>query len=215
GGTGKVIRFDKNGKGLQVVAEISRPEGLAFDANSDLFVSAESGIYLIPGGRPISRPQQVISYKFDLVGGLAFLTQGTYQGDLVAVEEGKDVVVRFPRNAASSSFGGPVTFAKTGLDHPIGIAINSSGDVFVANFESSAILQFGPEGTSKGRLGASVDLRLFRPIHIEFDGADNLFIAEWGDLAGDGFVAMVTPSSQLRFLGSFVDAWGVALCPSE
>ncbi len=209
--------FRAHGRRPEVIAEVPSPEAVTFDANGDLYVSAADGIYRVPDGERTDRAEQVIEHGFGQPGGLGFLTDGPYDGDLLAVDIADDVVWRFPRSSTySASFGEAQRFIDRGLDAPTGIALDSHGDVYVANFDSKRILRFEPNGRSVGMVGADVDLRLLRPIHLEFDRNDNLFVAEWGDYVGEGWVAMFSlASGEFRFMGPLVDAWGVALCPAR
>ena len=200
--------------GTEPIAEVAHPESLAFDADGHLYVVANDGIYAIPNGEATDAPVHVSSYQFGRPGGIVVLTAGPYAGDILAVDQDADRVWRFPRpSAASFDLGTPEVFIDSGLDRPIGIALDSAGDVFVGNFNSKRILQYGPDGVHIGMLGSGVDLRLNRPIHMEFDDADNLFMASWGDKIGDGWVSMFNPTTEeFRFVGPLIDAWGLTVC---
>jgi len=200
--------------GAEPIAEVAHPESLAFDADGHLYVVANDGIYAIPNGEATDAPVHVSSHHFGQPGGIVVLAAGPYAGDILAVDQDADRVWRFPRpSAASFDLATPEAFIHSGLDRPIGIAVDSAGDVYVGNFNSKRILQYGPDGAHKGMLGSDVDLRLNRPIHLEFDDADNLFMASWGDYIGDGWVSMFNPTTnEFRFVGPLIDAWGLTVC---
>ena len=74
--------------------------------------------------------------------------------------------------------GGPQTvFASSNLSDPVGIAFDSSGNLFVANAGNNTIKEFNSSGT--GHTFASSSLSL--PWGIAFDSSGNLFVANAGN----------------------------------
>lgn len=204
---GKIYRVDPDGRNLTELAAVNRPEGVTFNTNGDLYVSADSGIWRLRRG--VGPAEKIASAYSDSAGGLVFLTHGRFAGDLVAVDASGNRVLRFP----APNFNQPVDFITRELDWPIGIALNSKGEVFVGNFNSKKIQHFSAEGTFLETLGERIQLRLYRPIHLEFGPDDTLYAAEWGDYVGQGWIARIsTPSGELIMITSIVDAWGVGLC---
>lgn len=204
---GKVYRTDQEGRNLTELAAITGPQGVTFGRDGNLYISANDGIWRLRGG--MGPAERVASAYTESAGGLVFLTQGSFAGDLIAVDSAENSVVRFP----APNFDRPVDFITKALDDPIGIAVNSRGEVFVASFNSKKIQHYSTEGAFLETLGARITLRPYRPIHLEFGPDDTLYIAEWGDFAGQGWIARIsTPAGELTLISALVDAWGVGLC---
>jgi hypothetical protein len=207
GASGKVYRVDQDGRNLTTLATVSAPEGLTLSPGGDLYISALDGIWRIPGGQGAA--EHLAPAYSERPGGLVFLTRGPFAGDLLAVDAQGNRVVRFP----APQFNQPINFITTGLDGPLGIAVNSQGEVFVGNFNSKKIQHYSADGTFLEILGEKLQLRPYRPIHLEFGPDDTLYAAEWGDFAGQGWIASIaTPGGQLTLITALVDAWGVGLC---
>src|SRR5205807_2201350 len=94
------------------------------------------------------------------------------------------------------------TFASE-LDYPHGLAFDSAGNLFVAEYTSGTILKFAPDGTRS--IFAS---GLIGPQGLAFDSAGNLFAADYNDgaiwkFAPDGtgsiFAYAQTPPTGLAF----------------
>jgi sugar lactone lactonase YvrE len=154
------------------------PEGLHFNGGYDLYFTAQglggTGVWKIPGvatiatGGPIPAPSNVIS----LPAGSSTLGTGVAfgrTGNLLFVDQTNNRVMQAvpPYTVATS-------LITSGLNKPIGIAVNSIGDIFVADSGSSRILRFGEDGASKGpyvSFGASGS-----PLYIGFDLSDKLYV---------------------------------------
>jgi len=68
------------------------------------------------------------------------------------------------------------------LSTPIGIAINSRGEIFIAEANRRRILKFNPDGDFVTALPGSQ----YIPIHLELDSSDNLYVTNWGLYIGEG-----------------------------
>ena len=191
---GKIYRVDQDGRSLTELAYIQNPEGVTFGPDGHFYVSADSGIWCLPGGKgpaehiaPALTGEEEEGYE-PRAGGLVFLTRGPFAGDLLMVDAAGNRVLRF----AASDFNQPVEFITRQLDFPLGIAVNSRGQVFVTNFQSKKIQIYSPDGAFVETLGAGIRLRPYRPIYTEFGPDDILYLTEWGDYVGQGWVARIT-----------------------
>ena len=63
-------------------------------------------------------------------------------------------------------------FANTNLNHPAGLAFDSKGDLYAANYWGTTIEEFSPAGTD---LGAFASGRASLHPGLEFDGSGNLY----------------------------------------
>jgi len=80
-------------------------------------------------------------------------------------------------------------FANTGLSEPEGIAFDSSGNLYAANFYTSSIEKFTPKGI--GSIFAYTGS--YQPIGLAFDNQGNLYVADGGNNTSNNIVKF-TPS---------------------
>ncbi len=171
--TGDIITVVGNGTagysgddGPATAAELNEPNGVAFDSAGDLFI--------------VDRDNNVIREVVDATGDII-----TVAGDGTAGYSGDD---------------GPATAAE--LNNPYGLAIDSVGDVFVADWGNDVvreivkatgdIITVAGNGTAgySGDNGSATAAELDGPDRVAVDSAGDLFIA-------DGFnnvVRQVTPA---------------------
>ena len=120
----------------------------------------------------LKSPQQILpptAFQFPvsksggyIVAPHAFLSAGPFQGDLLVIDWPKrghvpgGHVLRVPK----PDFNTVVEFIPAHTDpetgepfHPIGLAVNSQGDVFVTDFTNGKILRYGSDGAEKGLFG--------------------------------------------------------------
>jgi hypothetical protein len=95
------------------------------------------------------------------------------------------------------------------------VAVNSGGDIFVANSGTQSVLRFANDGTAKGTyvtLPTASDL----PFYLQFDSNDNLYVVTAGSEGSSGQLWRIPPSSTTATLpasslASFTAATGVAV----
>jgi len=94
-----------------------------------------------------------------------------------------------------NSNGVESVFATTGLNNPVGLAFDSSGNLYAANFGNNTIEEFGTNGV--GSLFANTGL--YEPAGLAFDSSGNLYVANYmgGIVRFDtnGVVSMFAPYS--------------------
>lgn len=227
-GGDKVIRIDPNGGKAKEIAGINQPAALTFDSYGDLYINSANGVWKIKmaNGNPIGEPTKIIPkfssgvsvihgyYRLSRnIGGIAFLTKGQFAGSIVVVDTPGSAVLRFdPPDFSRQSYfvtsNSPQE--KGGLTTPVGIAVDSKGNVFVADAQRRKILKYDPEGN----FITTLPVTLYIPLHLEFDGLDNLYVTQWGLYIGEGRVTTILPkSNNVKFISSLTDAWGLAVCP--
>jgi hypothetical protein len=116
------------------------------------------------------------------------------QAGLFYVAEGNNTIERFTANGTSLG-----TFASVNLNGPAGIAFDSLGNLYVANYLSNSIERFSSIGSDLGSFGTS----LTNPAGIAFDGSGDLFVAN----NGAGTV------TELSSTGSVIGSFGVGSQP--
>jgi sugar lactone lactonase YvrE len=104
---------------------------------------------------------------------LAVLGRGMAWCDTLLVSTGDNTIREF--SLAGQDLG---IFASAGLNNPYGLALDRSGNLFVANLGSNTIHEFSPTGQDLG-IFASVGLN--EPIGLAFDSEGNLFVSNLGD----------------------------------
>jgi sugar lactone lactonase YvrE len=86
------------------------------------------------------------------------------------------------------------------FDNPHGIAIDGSGNVYVADYGNDRIQKLSPDGTFLTAFGleGTGDSRIRQPIGVAVDGSGNVYVVEWGSYR----VKKFGPD------GTFITAWG-------
>jgi hypothetical protein len=129
-----------------------------------------------------------------------------------------------------SGDGGPATAAE--LNAPAGVAVDTAGNLFIADFRNHRLRKLSPDGTittvaGKGGVGGpeggfsgdggpARDAQLNLPLYLAFDGAGNLFITDYGNnrvrrIGVDGIISTVAgkgPSGEFR--GTYSGDGGLA-----
>src|SRR5713101_7768618 len=207
----KIHRVRQDGMQFETVYDMSTatspnnpglPEGPSFKG-SDLYFNTASatggtGVWKIAGaaavafGGSFNAPTHVLT-QAAAGEGTAFGTAGTTSGQLLAVEKSTNRVL----SCNPSSCTTPTILIANGdtrvLDRPFGIAVNSAGDIFVANGGSiQNINHFGSDGTFIGTY-ASFSGKGF-PVFLEFDALDRLYVVTNADpTAAGGKVWRIDP----------------------
>ncbi len=197
-----------------VLSNASGPDGVAFDADGNLWVSL---IYtpaiamftpaqLASTGTPT--PSVVITSDGTSLGAgyaIAFDAGGNLW---VANSSGDRLEMYTPAQLASSGSPSPsvvLTAAAATLNNPLGMAFDDQGNLWVANASTPAVVKFPPsELASSGTATASVILTanassLDRPEGLAFDADGNLWVAN--ESAATNTLVKFTPA-QLAASGS-------------
>src|ERR1700722_2582178 len=143
------------------VSGIGFPGGVAMDATGDLFVADNIGVVKVPagGGAPTTLANMVTGFGMtaDAAGNLF----------VVDVSSLPHAVKEIPAKG-----GSPVTIPTSGLKSPIALAVDSAGNLFIAD-EAGTVAELpaggGPQITLANNLAG--------PFGIALDKAGNLFVA--------------------------------------
>lgn len=196
------------------------PQGPSFGPSKELFFNTtapHTGVWRLPAlGSVVPVPviQPFITTPtlfFGFVGNATAFEAAPKLGfarNLLALDNAGGRIVRAAPDFAPMPPQPAVDFA-IGLDHPSGIAVNSAGDIFVAESLSGLIKRFTFDGTP---LPPFANLARFTDLsQIAFDANDNLYV-------GQGFTEgtlVITPAGVVSFLtGDFFTSLTFAVCPS-
>ena len=170
-----ILKFTSDGKRSTFVTGISSV-GMALDRSGNLFVSQGDSIFkFTPKG---VKRTFVTSKKANFID---LACDGA--NNLFAVDQGWPVsIVKITPDGTKSTFA-------SGLSSPGGVAVDSAGDLFVADRDSDSILKFSPDGT-KSTFASGLDL-----YGMAFDQAGNLFAAGWESTSIFKFTPDGTPST--------------------
>ena len=199
---------DSGDGGLATAATLRYPEGVAVDANGDLFI-ADSGNNVIREVTPNGIIHTVAgtgSSGYSGDGGLATAAKlygpssvaVDANGDLFIADGGNNVIREVTPNGiihtvagtGSSGYtgdGGPATAAK--LSSPFGVTVDATGDLFIADTYNYVIREVTPDGiihtvAGTGSYGYSGDgglataATLRNPFGVAVNAAGDLFIAD-------------------------------------
>ncbi len=169
----------------------ARPSGVAADETSgNVFVADGGGsntvkIFGADGGAPSGVASATIEGFFfgGEPSGVAVDNSATSpsKGVLYVVDVGHSKVKKFIRNPGTELYeaAGELVPAGAGFGEPLGAAVDSAGNVFVADYGSSSVVVFNPAGTEIARIDTSGSLG--RPSSVALDSAGDLFVQSYGN----------------------------------
>jgi sugar lactone lactonase YvrE len=195
--------------GTATTATIAGPEGLALDALGNLYIADtfNHAIRIVSPAGVINTIAGTGASGFSGDGGPATSAQLSFPSD-VAIDGGGNIFIADSGNNCIrevSSTGIITTFAGTTtagfhdgplgsglLNSPTGIAIDPTGNLFVADFGNNRVRRVTPSGNMStvagtmtagfsGDGGPATSAELSAPAEVGLDGAGNLYIADLGN----------------------------------
>jgi sugar lactone lactonase YvrE len=161
--TPEIQEFNASGASSTfATADLSEPSGLVFDSSGNLFVS-NFGSSTIVELNSAGSPTVFATSSLNEPEGMGF-----WNGFLYVANYGGNDIVKF--NAA-----GQATYIGS-VQHPTGLAFDSSGNLYVASQTADSIYKFTLGGSESEFAGPSSGLN--SPAQITFNGG-NLFVANY------------------------------------
>jgi len=197
--TNPILQITSSGtsKFITTSTSLSNPQGLAFSMSGNLYVANNGGNgiekFSISGGdlgqfsnTGVNDP---VGLAFDRTGDLFVANQATSGTNANSIME-------FVSTAGVLSTT-PKTFANTFLNEPAGIAVDGSGNVYVANYAPS-----GTYGGTITKITAGGSVSTFvnegvgtEPVGVACDGNGNVYVSYVG--IGNGTVVEYSPSGSV------------------
>jgi DNA-binding beta-propeller fold protein YncE len=251
--TGQITIIAGNGQegfsgdgGLAIEASLGLPQGIAINDVGDVFISdlgnervrkvdAKTGIITTFAGNGMgdlaedgvlateTSLSEPLDLTFDLAGNLLIIDSRVIR----KVDAKTNIINRIAGGRGDGSDG--ILATEASLNEPVSIAVNSKGDIFVANFREGKIRRIdsktniittfaGKEQTEFNGEGIlATEAGIVSPIGITFDEQDNLFITDTFNNrvrrvdAQTGIINTVVGNGSLGYSGDNASAIGATL----
>lgn len=193
-----LIRKVSNGR-LTSIARAALPTGLAYDGVGTLFVADHSAaqIFEIPLSTGTTTAMNISATD------VAYGNDGNlYVADMTVVRRvslfGTSAKIIAGGGNLAEGDGAPALQAR--LNHPAGVALDSIGNLYIADHDNNRIRRVGLDGTiytvagtgasgNSGDGGSAILATLNSPTSLAFDATGNLYIAD----TGNARLRMITP----------------------
>jgi sugar lactone lactonase YvrE len=206
-------------------ARIQAPEGLAFDANGDLYVSEFEGnrVDRITPDGTLSVFAGTGAAGFAGEGGLAVEAKLNAPTGIVVAPRGRILIAdhhsnrirMVDRSGVITTLGASVT---ANLSDPIGLALADDGSLYVADELNARVLRIGPSGKttivagaagagdSPGDSGPATRAALQHPSYLVLDAAGNVLFTDIADnrlrkVDRDGVITTIGGTGAAGFSG--------------
>jgi len=216
-----------NGTGQ--LAEFNRPYGIAVDSNGNVYVADTYNNVI----RKVTPSQAVTTFAgegsagygdgtgtaayFDQPAGVAVDSSGN-----VYVADGSNYIRKISPSAVVTTIAGNGTAgyadgaaASAEFDTPYGVAVDSSGNVYVADTYNNRIRKISTSGTvstvagsTSGYLDSTGTSAEFNyPAYLIFDSSGNLYVSD----SGNNAVRKVTTAGVVTTLATVRSPYGIAI----
>jgi len=188
--------------------QFTTPRGIAVDPAGNVYVTDASGDTrgqiqkFDANGNFIARLGQNngTAQGFISAYGITTDSSGNVYATDGAVEAAGNVVKKFNSSGVFQFAFGATVSAGGQFQLAAGIAIDSSGNIYVADSIAGVVRKFSSTGTSIGTIGSSGsgDGQFSGPVGIAIDSANNLYVADSGN----------NRIQKFNSAGTFVTKWG-------
>lgn len=202
-------------------ARASTPAGLTFDGIGNLYIadiSAGDIVVISPSGAASTLPVPAADVSVSIGVGV-YASVGT---EVLLIGAGYSVAAVAGGGNLARGDGGPATEAR--LSHPSGVAVDSSGNVYIADRDNNRIRSVHPDGTivtvagngfagNPGDGGPAIQAELNSPSSVTVDSSGNLYIADTGNarirkVTPGGIISSVVSTGLLAPVYAVVDPSG-------
>jgi sugar lactone lactonase YvrE len=163
------------------------PSGVGVDdALGNVFI-AEAGSNTVQivgpeGEAPIGIPRQALQgFEFGVEPtGVAVdnATGSPSKGDVYVADVFHNAVKKYALNPTTKAYElGEELVASPALGEPLGVGVDAEGDVWVADYGSASVVEFGPTGTELDRINVSSFVG--HPSSVAFDSRGDLFVQSY------------------------------------
>ena len=196
-------------------AQLNHPEGVAVDASGNLYIAdtgnnrirkiSPNGIITTVAGNgiagfsgdngPASQAQlnQPEGVAVDASGNIYIADT---DNDRIREVSPDGMIVTIAGDAGFSGDGGPASQAQ--LNHPEGVAVDASGNLYIADTGNNRIRKISPNGIITTVAGNGTPAILNAPTGIAVGASGNLYIAD----TGNNRILVVDPSGRITTLVS-------------
>jgi sugar lactone lactonase YvrE len=179
---GAIEQFDSNNGDSSVFASAPGESfGMAFDTSGNLYVSsywynAILKLKYSPWGVVTTFATTGINHPFDIAFDHSGNLYVANSGNVVQIAPGEYQDTSGTGSIVKYNSHGVGTTIATGLGYPFGMAVDSRGNIYLANAGGSsyAIFKFSPNGTESLFAGPLN----YGPQGLAFDSSDNLYVAD-------------------------------------
>jgi trimeric autotransporter adhesin len=198
-GLGFIYKYAPNGVQSTFAPKLSRPRGLAFDSEGNLFVAtnfASNGVY----------NATILKIAPDGAQNVFGTVPASFFAEGVAIDRLDNVFVMVILPPSFPAFGGVsliYKFTPDGIRMPFGslphategfgLTFDSMGNLFAADFVAQTIYKFTPDGTRSIFVGPEAFRELGGPIGLAFEHFGNLFVSVSNGV--DAGILKFTPSA--------------------
>ncbi len=202
--------------GAANVATFNSPEGVAVDSSGDVFVADTDNNEIREIHASSGQVTTVVSAAAGLFNpyGIAVDAAGT----LYVADTGNNEIRKISTNGTVTTLAGSTTAgsadgtgAAASFTHPFAVAVNSAGDVYVADFGNNEIREITPAGvvttiagstTAGSADGFGTQASFYSPSGIAVDAAGNVYVAD----TNNNEIRLISPNGYVMTLAGSTTA---------